>query len=140
MKSYIAEFRNNKFPMPPNKTFIKFGITKKSDAMERFTHPNDDYSDWDIKIQFSMNHKSVQQAEAWEQKWLTEVFPNPGPNKVWVERVLGCPSNTYYSNCSGITELRLVTIKQSKWIIYEAYKQRDKATVDFLSKMYYGIV
>ena len=72
-----------------------------------------------------MENKDV--AEAEEQRWLTEVFPNPGPTKVWVEKILECPTMDYYTECSGITELRLLTEKQRKWVLWQLYKMKEEA-------------
>jgi hypothetical protein len=66
-----------------------------------------------------------EEALAVEQRWLTEVFPNPGPTKVWVEKVLDCPDNQYYSEASGITELRLLTEKQRKWVLWQLYEMKE---------------
>ena len=84
------------------------------------------YLDWDINADFSMHIDTREEAEAEEQRWLTEVFPITGPTKVWVENVLGCPTMDYYTEATGITELRLLTEKQRKWVLWQLYKMRDE--------------
>lgn len=133
-KFYFCTFRNKKFTVPEGKVLCKFGITHNNDVLARF-NPNindgynksEKYLDWDIKADFSMWMENKDVAEAEEQRWLTDVFPNPGPTKVWVEKVLGCPSMDYYTECSGITELRLLTEKQRKWVLWQLYKMKDAA-------------
>ena len=58
--------------------------------------------------------------------WLTETFPKSGPTKVWIEKVLGCPTMDYYAECTGITELRLLSQKQRKWVLWQLYTMRDE--------------
>lgn len=131
-KSYICEFRNNKFKMPDNRTFLKFGITRHSNVEDRFNpevedgYTKSDYADWDITVKFSMWHPTMEDAKHWERHWLNQKFPYDGPNKVWVEKVLGCPTNNYYDKDTGITELRLVTNKQVGWVMYKAYEQKKR--------------
>lgn len=132
-KFYFCTFTNKKFQVPESKTFCKFGITHQSDALRRFDPTVNDgyakserYLDWDIKVDFSMWFNTKEEAEAEEQRWLTEVFPNPGPTKVWVEKVLGCPTMDYYSEATGITELRLLTEKQRKWTLWQLYQMRER--------------
>lgn len=132
-KFYFCTFTNKMFKVPENKVFCKFGITHQSDVLRRFDPTIDDgyvkserYLDWDIKADFSMVFDTKELAEAEEQRWLTEVFPNPGPTKVWVEKVLQCPTMDYYSEATGITELRLLTDKQRKWTLWQLYKMRDE--------------
>ena len=133
-KFYFLTMRNKKFQIPENKVFSKFGITHQADVLRRFDPTVDDgykksekYLDWDIKVDFSMWFDTKEEAEAEEQRWLTEVFPNPGPTKVWVEKVLQCPTMDYYTEATGITELRLLTEKQRKWVLWQLYKMRDEA-------------
>ena len=132
-KFYFLTMRNKKFQVPENKVFCKFGITHQSDVISRFDPMIDDgyvksekYLDWDIKADFSMFFDTKEEAEAEEQRWLTEVFPNPGPTKVWVEKVLGCPTMDYYTEATGITELRLLTEKQRKWVLWQLYKMKEE--------------
>ena len=132
-KFYFCTFRNNIFNTPEGKVFCKFGITHNYDVLARF-NPNVDngyqkslkYLEWDIKADFSMWFNTKEEAKAEEQYWLTEVFPNPGPTKVWVENVLDCPTSDHYTECSGITELRLLSEKQRGWVLGQLYKMRDK--------------
>lgn len=131
-KFYVCEFTNKKYPMPdPNKVFVKFGITHHSDVMDRFNPNVDDgyaknYQDWDIVCRFSVACKTKQQAEQLEQYWLTKVFPNPGPTKVWVENYLKTEDNNQYADNTGITELRLLTVKQSKWVYFTLHQQKKQ--------------
>jgi hypothetical protein len=131
-KFYFLTLRNKVFPLDGNKVFCKFGITHQSDVLRRFDpsvddgyHKSEKYLEWDIKCDFSMFFDTKEEALAVEQRWLTEVFPNPGPTKVWVEKVLDCPDNQYYSEASGITELRLLTEKQRKWVLWQLYEMKE---------------
>jgi len=126
-KFYIAKATNNKHPIPENKQFLKFGITHHMDAAKRFDPTQDDgydkkYEDWDFRIMFSLVCKTREQAELIESYWLGEVFPADGPTKVWVESYLGLEDDQYYSDMSGITELRLLSQKQAGWAIRKAYE------------------
>jgi hypothetical protein len=131
-KFYVCEFTNNRYPLPdPNKVFVKFGITHHMDVMDRFNSNVDDgyaknYKDWDIVCKFSMAFKTKAEAEALEAHWLTNVFPNPGPTKVWVERYLRVEDQNQYYDNTGITELRLLTVKQAKWVYYTCHQERMK--------------
>lgn len=132
-KFYVCEFINNKHPMPDDdKVFVKFGITHHLDVMDRF-NPNvkdgysKNYADWDITCKFSQAFKTKEEAEAVEQEWLTKVFPNPGPNKVWVENYLKLEDNNYYYDNSGITELRLLTRKQAKWVYFTLHQKKKES-------------
>jgi hypothetical protein len=133
-KFYVCEFVNNKFTLPDvNKIFVKFGITHHWDVMDRFDPSVDDgyaknYEDWDITCKFSIPLKTKEQAEELEQHWLKEVFPNPGPTKVWVESYLGVDNNDYYRDNTGITELRLLTLKQAKWVYYKLHEWKKNAS------------
>jgi hypothetical protein len=136
-KFYFCTFKNNVFSSPADKVFCKFGITHNNDVLARF-NPNvddgykksDKYLDWDIKADFSMWFDTKEAAEAEEQRWLTKVFPNPGPTKVWVEKVLDCPTMDYYSDCSGITELRLISHKQRKWVLWQLYEMKESVNAE----------
>jgi len=125
-KLYLNTFTNTVFPKPDDgKVFVKFGITHHMDAENRFNESVDDgyeknYQDWDIKCDFSLI-SDAHKIEQIEDYILTKVFPNPGPTKVWVEQYLGCPDNNYYDSVSGITELRLLTEKQRKWVLWQLY-------------------
>lgn len=131
-KFYVCEFTNNKYPMPdPTKVFVKFGITHHMDVMDRFNpNVNDGYAknyhDWDIVCKFSQAFRTKAEAEQVEQHWLTNVFPNPGPTKVWVEKYLGTKHNNQYYDNTGITELRLLTQKQAKWVYYTLHQQKNQ--------------
>ena len=114
-----------------DKVFVKFGITHHWDVMDRFNPKVDDgytknYSDWKIVCKFSKPCSTKEQAEALEKKWLTEVFPNPGPTKVWVENYLKISDNNLYYDNTGITELRLLTAKQAKWVYYTLHSTKKE--------------
>lgn len=129
-KFYACEFVNKKYPLPdPNKVFVKFGTTHHWDVMDRFNSMVDDgypkvYEDWIITCKFSVVCKDKVAAEAIERHWLEQVFPNPGPTKVWVERYLSVEDNNKYSDNTGITELRLLTLKQAKWVYWTLHQQK----------------
>ena len=136
-KFYFLTMRNKKFTVPEGKVFCKFGITHQSDVLRRFDPSVDDgylksekYLDWNIKADFSMMFDSKEEAQAEEQRWLTEVFPNPGPTKEWVENVLDCPTKNYYTEASGITELRLLTEKQRKWVLWQLYNMNEEVNAE----------
>jgi len=129
-KFYVCEFVNTKYPLSdPNKVFVKFGITHHMDVMDRFNPLVDDgyakkYDDWKITCKFSVACRTKEQAEQLEKHWLCTVFPNPGPTKVWVESYLGLSDNQMYRDNTGITELRLLTVKQARWVYYTLHQQK----------------
>jgi len=129
-KFYACEFTNKKYSNPdPNKVFVKFGITHHMDVLDRFNSMVDDgyaknYKDWDIVCKFSIVCNSKGEAEDMEKHWLSSVFPNPGPTKVWVEQYLSTEDNKEYSDSTGITELRLLTQKQAKWVYYTLHQMK----------------
>lgn len=146
MKFYARDFENTKYKNNTGKVWVKFGKTHHGDAEKRFDKNVDDgyeknYDDWKGSIAFSWNkligkqsgpkdpkkelYLTQEQVSILEDHILTKVFPNPGPTKVWVEQVLGCKDNNEYKKCSGITELRLLTVKQRKWILKQLYSLRD---------------
>lgn len=113
------------------KVFVKFGITHHMDVMDRFNPDVNDgytknYHDWDIVCKFSQVFRTKAEAEQMERHWLTNVFPNPGPTKVWVEKYLGAEHNNQYYDNTGITELRLLTQKQAKWVYYTLHQQKNQ--------------
>jgi len=128
-KFYICEFKNKRFPMKDGDVFVKFGITHHWDVMDRFNPAVDDgydknYHDWEITCKFSWALPSKADAERMERYWLEEKFPKSGKNKVWVENYFGLQDNNYYYDNTGVTELRLVTEKQAKWIYYTAHQMK----------------
>ena len=129
-KFYVCEFTNKKYAMPdPNKVFVKFGITHHMDVMDRFNSDVDDgyakvYTDWNIVCKFSIVCRTKEEAEIHERYWLKEKFPNPGPTKVWVESYLGVDNNDKYRDNTGITELRLLTQKQAKWVYWYLHSSK----------------
>lgn len=136
-KFYFLTMRNNVFPTPENKVFCKFGITHRSEVLERFDPNVDDgyvksqkYFDWDIKADFSMFFDTKEEAKAYEDYWLEEVFSKDRKEKVWVEKVLGCPTMDYYTEATGITELRLLTEKQRKWVLWQLYTKKEERNAE----------
>lgn len=136
MKLYIDDFVNDMYPMPDNRGFIKIGVTHHYDAAKRFDASVNDgyeknYEDWDIRVLYSI----VSDVAAEMERYILDViFPNPGPTKVWVERHLNCEDNTRYNNCSGITELRLVTRAQRANLLDNMYKLKNGQEVEDLYK------
>ena len=144
MKFYARDFKNIKYENNTGKVWMKFGITHHDDAEKRFDESVDDgyeknYDDWDGETQFSWNNLTDKQADILEKHMLQQVFPNPGPTKVWVEEVLGCTDKNEYDNCSGITELRLLTVKQRKWVLWQLYSLRN-GDYDKLSEAFLPLV
>lgn len=112
-----------------DRAFVKFGITHHGNVEDRFNPLVEDgyeknYEDWEIRCLFSQLVPTKDHALQMEHHMLHEMFP-PRQYKVWVERYLGCPDNNYYDRCSGITELRVVSIRQMKWAIAQLYAQRN---------------
>ena len=121
-KFYVAEFIPTKYKMrDPNDVLVKFGITKNMDVLERFNPYYDKrYNDFIIKVKFSKAVPNMKIAEDMERHWLEERFPNPGPNKVWIENYLQCDKNNEYDD-TGITEIRLLKRYQLGQILTELY-------------------
>mgnify|MGYP003155031155 FL=1 len=121
-KFYVAEFIPTKYEMrDPNDVLVKFGITKNMDVLERFNPYYDKrYNDFIIKVKFSKAVPNMKMAEDMERHWLEERFPNPGPNKVWIEDYLHCEKNNEYDD-TGITEIRLLKRYQLAKILTELY-------------------
>lgn len=130
-KFYVVKFTNKKYKTPHGKVFFKFGITHYMKVEHRFD-PNivdgyeKNYEDWDIKVMFSIVCKSLAEAQALESHWLETVYPKSGPNKVWVEKVLGLGDQNYYYNNSGITELRLLDIDESRAVLNGLFNMKPK--------------
>ena len=109
-KFYVCEFTNIKYPMPDSdKVFVKFGITHHWDVMDRFNPKVDDgytknYSDWKIVCKFS----------------------KPCSTKEQVENYLKISDNNLYYDNTGITELRLLTAKQAKWVYYTLHSTKKE--------------
>ena len=141
MKFYARDFENIKYENDTGKVWLKFGITHHGDAEKRFDESVDDgyeknYQDWKGDTAFSWNDLTNKQAVIIERHMLEQVFPNPGHTKVWVEKTLKCDDIHEYDTCSGITELRLITQKQRKWVLFQLYALRngdhDKLSEAFL--------
>ena len=133
-KFYVGEFVNKVHKMPdPDKVFIKFGITHHWDVMDRFNPLVDDgysknYKDWVITCKFSHPYLSKEDAEQQENHWLNKQFPRNSQYKVWVENYLKIKNNTYYKDNTGITELRLLSLKQAKWVYYKLHSEKKVAS------------
>ena len=130
MKFYARDFENIKYKNNTGKVWLKFGKTHHGDAEKRFDESVDDgyeknYQDWKGNTAFSWNNLTDKQADIIENHMLGDVFPNPGNTKVWVEATLGCDDLNEYDNCSGITELRLLTEKQRGWVLFQLYSLRN---------------
>tara|TARA_R100000426_G_scaffold28518_1_gene23870 strand:+ start:99 stop:548 length:450 start_codon:yes stop_codon:yes gene_type:complete len=121
-KFYVIEFIPKKYKMRDyNDVLIKFGITKNMDVLERFNPYFDErYKDFHYKVKFSKVFSNKSKAEAIESYWLQERFPNPGPNKVWIEDYLQCEHKQKY-NDTGITEIRLLKKYQLAEVLKELY-------------------
>ena len=78
------------------------------------------YKDFHYKVKFSKVFSNKSKAEAIESYWLQERFPNPGPNKVWIEDYLQCEHKQKY-NDTGITEIRLLKKYQLAEVLKELY-------------------
>jgi len=135
MKFYVRDMVNKVYSIPEeSKRWVKFGQTHHTDADNRFNPEIDDgyeknYEDWDGKTAFSWPNLSHAQADIFEQFFLVDLFPATRPEKVWVEKYLGCEDNNRYDNCSGITELRLLSERQRKWVLQNLYALKDNKPV-----------
>ena len=145
-KFYFATFKNKKFELIESyryckwgdeKFLCKFGITHNNDAAKRFDPSVNDsyqksekYLDWDISIDFSRSFDTKEEAEAYERYWLEEEYPKTGYTKVWVEKALGCPTMDYYTEATGVSELRLLTKRQRRRTLKIMYEERDKANAE----------
>ena len=100
---------------------FKFGITKHMKVEKRFDPKfNEVYNDFIFKVKFSRRFNNKQLAEQEESYWLNERFPNPGPNKVWLEKYLQCENKQRY-NDSGITEVRLIDKETAKQVVKQCW-------------------
>jgi hypothetical protein len=125
--------KNKLFKNPDPKVFCKFGVTHKPDVLDRFNPDifdgytkSEKYLDWDIKVEFSMWFETEDEARAYEKYWLEEKFSKTSREKVWVEKVLECPTMDYYTEATGISELRLLTEKQRKWVLWQLYSKKEE--------------
>lgn len=128
-KFYVCRFRNKKHKTPNGYEFIKFGVTRHMNVEDRFNPSIDDgysknYEDWEIKCMFSQVYYSKEDAEKEEEFWLKEAFPYKSKYKVWVEKILGIDDPHYYSNSTGITELRLLPINEANQLYRYLHEQK----------------
>lgn len=129
-KFYICQFDNKKYPTPSGWVFVKFGITHHMDVLKRFDSSIDDgysknYSDWNISCKFSILCKSKDHALEMEEFFLQKKYPYKSKYKVWVEKYLGMEDHNQYDNNTGISELRLLPIREAKQL-YKRCNQRKK--------------
>ena len=98
MKFYFVRFTHNK----TNKIFYKFGITSKSDVLERFNTKYDSrYAEFNIKVMYSARGSEEQVLK------LEKLFLEKFPKNFILETYLG-ESYGYYNKLSGITETCLL--------------------------------
>ena len=132
-KFYIARFTHKKNKLlreekvnPEAHFLFKGGITHHNEALDRFNpkvndHYKKDYGDWDIKIWYSQNFETKEEAEEREKDFLEVKFPEK-THKVWLEKALGIKDQYKYSNMSGMTEIRNLTYDEIMETIHQ-YKQ-----------------
>ena len=129
-KFYVIEIIPKRYKMRDyNDVLVKFGITSNMDVLQRFNPYFDErYKDFKYKVKFSKYFSNKEKAEQVEQYWLSEVFPNPGPNKVWVEDYIQCEHKEKY-NDTGITQIRLLKRYQLSSVLktlYDTLSNNDK--------------
>ena len=131
-KFYVIEIVPKKYKMQDyNDVLVKFGITKNMNVLERFNPYYDErYKDFHYKVKFSRAHSNKNKAEAEERYWLEQRYPNPGPNKVWVESYLNVEHKQKY-NDTGITEIRLLKRYQLASILKELYDTLSAKDIKF---------
>tara|TARA_R100000315_G_scaffold8560_1_gene2776 strand:+ start:498 stop:947 length:450 start_codon:yes stop_codon:yes gene_type:complete len=140
-KFYVIELVPKKYKMRDyNHVLVKFGITSNMDVLQRFNPYFDErYKDFEYKVKFSKRFSNKAKAERIEQFWLGDRgFPNPGPNKVWLERYLKCKNNHEYDN-TGITEIRLLSRPQLSGVLtvlYNSLTHIDKQLKEEAKKYY----
>ena len=136
-KFYLMEFTNKLYPTPPGHVFIKPGITHHMDAMKRFDPLVDDgyaknYEDWNIVCKFSQVFKSLAEAKAYENYFLTELYPyDYNKTKVWIERVLHMEDANRYDTMSGRSEIRMIPVAEAKKL-YQTLNSEKKALANVL--------
>jgi hypothetical protein len=131
-KFYVMEFKNKFYDVPSDKVFLKFGYTHHMDVMKRFDPDVDDgypknYKEWNIKPLFSIVCKSKSVAEQYEKHFLEEVFPYNSNYKVWVEDLFGLANKNYYSDNSGVTELRLVSLEEKNKVLKSLFETKKRS-------------
>ena len=107
MKFYFCRFEHKK----TQKAFYKFGITSKTDVLERFNCKYDQrYSEFNIKVMYSAygSREEVEKAES--------TFLAAFPKNFYLETYLG-ESRGYYNGLSGITETCVLTSEDVKRIL-----------------------
>lgn len=123
-KFYLMEFTNKFYPTPAGFTFIKPGITHHMEALDRFNPSVNDgyqknYEDWNIVCKFSRVFKSLAEAKAFENYFLTELYPyDYNGTKVWLESVLNLEDKNRYDTMSGRSEIRMVPTAEAKKLYY----------------------
>jgi hypothetical protein len=132
-KFYLMEFQNKFYPTPAGYVFVKPGITYHMDAMKRFDPAYDSYAknydDWNINCKYSRVFKSLAEAKAYENYFLTELYPyDYSKTKVWLESVLGLEDKNYYNTMSGRSEIRMIPIVEAKKL-YNTLNSEKKGMV-----------
>lgn len=143
-KVYLFDVTPIKFPLLEEYKYhkngqelclVKFGHTHHMDVLKRFdpsVHDNyrksEKYLDFNFRPVWSCKVNNMQEAKDWEDSWIGDsgMFNKNRQEKVWIEKVLGCPDTNYYREATGITELRLVTKKQRAMILKKLYNWRDE--------------
>lgn len=119
-KFYLMQFNNKVYKAPNDVIFIKAGITHHMDVMKRFDPSVDDgyqknYEDWEIICKFSRVFKSLAEAKAYENYFLTKLYPyDYNGTKVWLEKVLNIEDRNRYDTMSGRSEIRMIPIAEAK--------------------------
>jgi len=141
-KFYFDLFENKKFVLADKfrwdkhgeeRFLVKPGITHNRDALDRYNvnaydgyTKSQKYLDWDISCKFSMWFSTKDQAREYEKYWLEKEWPNPGYTKVWIEKALNCPTDDYYTEATGVSELRLISERQLKRALRMMYEYRKE--------------
>ena len=116
MKAYFVEFQHKK----SHKIFQKFGVTSKSDVLERFNTKYDDrWNDFNIRVLWSA-YGDNQVVESFEKEML-----NRYPKNMYLETFLG-EDYGYFDGLGGITEVVSLTLSQRNSILNELFKRKDE--------------
>lgn len=117
MKFYFVRFTH----IESSKEFYKFGITSKTDVLERFNPKYDSrYKDFIIQVMYSA-YGSNEQVELLESKMLKKF-----PKNIYLESYLNLPKG-YYDGLSGITEISVMTYKTVDRVIKVLIKLKDSS-------------
>lgn len=101
MKFYFVKFTH----IETNREFFKFGVTSKTDVLERFNPKYDiRYRDFIIQVMYSA-YGSREQVE-----YLEQVMLGKFPKNIYLESYLGLERG-FYDNLSGITEISVMDFR-----------------------------